>query len=122
MTRPVLDDRDAIAEPLRFLHQVCRHEHRLAAVADAAHQVPDRTPRLRVQPRRQLVEKDDLRIVDQGECDEETLLLSARKRHEPGPSTHSIVVVFPAPFGPIKPKISPSTTSKDTLSTATVRP
>ena len=24
------------------------------------------------------------------------------------PSTHSIVVVFPAPFGPISPKISPS--------------
>ena len=36
------------------------------------------------------------------------------------PSTHSIVVVLPAPFGPISPKISPSRTSNDTSSTATV--
>src|SRR5579872_1524705 len=38
------------------------------------------------------------------------------------PSTHSSVVVLPAPFGPIRPKISPSTTSNDTSSTATVDP
>ena len=38
------------------------------------------------------------------------------------PSMHSIVVVLPAPLGPIKPKISPSLTSNDTSSTATVRP
>jgi hypothetical protein len=38
------------------------------------------------------------------------------------PSTHSIVVVFPAPFGPIKPKISPSLTSNETSETATVAP
>src|SRR5947209_6760758 len=38
------------------------------------------------------------------------------------PSTHSIVVVLPAPLGPIRPKISPAWTSNDTPSTATVRP
>src|SRR5947208_3037572 len=38
------------------------------------------------------------------------------------PSTHSIVVVFPAPFGPIKPKTSPSLTSNETSETATVVP
>ena len=38
------------------------------------------------------------------------------------PSTHSIVVVFPAPFGPISPKISPCWTSNDTSATATVGP
>jgi len=32
---------------------------------------------------------------------------------------HSIVVVFPAPFGPISPKISPSKTSNEISSTAT---
>src|SRR5258708_12602180 len=32
-----------------------------------------------------------------------------------------IVVVFPAPFGPRKPTISPLVTSKETLSTAIVR-
>ena len=36
------------------------------------------------------------------------------------PCTHSMVVVFPAPLGPISPKISPSYTSNDTSSTATV--
>ena len=38
------------------------------------------------------------------------------------PSTHSIVVVFPAPFGPMRPKISPRRTEKETSSAATVVP
>ena len=38
------------------------------------------------------------------------------------PSTHSIVVVLPAPFGPIRPKISPRRTVKETSSAATVGP
>jgi hypothetical protein len=38
------------------------------------------------------------------------------------PSTHSIVVVLPAPFGPISPKISPWRTSNDTSATAVVLP
>jgi len=33
---------------------------------------------------------------------------------------HSIVVVFPAPLGPIKPRSRPSFTLEDTSSTATV--
>src|SRR5258708_11182203 len=38
------------------------------------------------------------------------------------PSTHSIVVVLPAPLGPIRPKICPASTSKEMPSTATVDP
>ncbi len=38
------------------------------------------------------------------------------------PSTHSMVVVLPAPLGPMRPKISPRATSKLTPSTASVRP
>ena len=38
------------------------------------------------------------------------------------PSTHSIVVVLPAPFGPINPKTSPSLTSNETSETAAVAP
>src|SRR5437773_8960907 len=38
------------------------------------------------------------------------------------PSMHSMVVVLPAPLGPMSPKISPSNTSKETSSTATVEP
>ncbi len=34
------------------------------------------------------------------------------------PATHSTVVVLPAPFGPSTPKISPSSTSNDTSTTA----
>ncbi len=64
--------------------RVGRQEHRLAAGADAAHQVPDRPPRLRVEAGRQLVEKDEVGIVDERERDEEPLLLAARERHEPG--------------------------------------
>jgi len=35
---------------------------------------------------------------------------------------HSTVVVFPAPFGPMIPKISPRWTVSDTSRTATVSP
>src|SRR5579884_730317 len=38
------------------------------------------------------------------------------------PSTHSTVLVFPAPFGPTIPNISPWYTSKEILSTATTGP
>ena len=38
------------------------------------------------------------------------------------PIMHSTVVVFPAPFGPKMPKISPSATENDTSSTATTGP
>ena len=39
------------------------------------------------------------------------------------PMTHSTVVaVFPAPFGPRMPEISPSATENDTSSTATADP
>jgi len=63
---------------------VRRQEHRLAAVPDVAHQLPDRSPSLGVEPRRQLVEKHDLGIVDQRQGDEQSLLLPARQVHEPG--------------------------------------
>ncbi len=38
------------------------------------------------------------------------------------PPMHSIVVVFPASLGPIKPNISPSLTLKDASATATTEP
>ena len=80
----VLDDGDAVAEALGFLHQVGGQEDGLAAVADAAHQVPDGAPRLRVEAGGELIEEDDFRIVDERERDEQALLLAAGKVHEPG--------------------------------------
>ena len=79
----LLDDGDTIAQPLRFFHQVRGEKHRLAAVANAAHQIPNRAARLRVETGRQLVEKHDLGLVDQCERDEQPLLLAAGQRHEP---------------------------------------
>ena len=59
------------------------HKDGFATVADAAHQVPDRPPRLRVEPGGQLIQKYHFRIVDQRQSDEQPLFLSTRERHEP---------------------------------------
>src|SRR5437016_7950589 len=59
----MLDDCYPVAQPFGFLHQMRGQKDRLAALADAAHQIPDCPPRLRVQPGGQLVEKHHLRIV-----------------------------------------------------------
>ena len=81
---PAVDHAQVVAQPFGFFHQMRGHEHGLAAFADAAHQIPDRTARLRVEPGRQLVEKHELGIVDQRQRNEQPLLLAARERHEPG--------------------------------------
>src|SRR5262249_28172607 len=54
-----------------------------ATLANAAHQVPNRAARLRIETCRQLVEKYQLWIIDESECDEKPLLLTARQGHEP---------------------------------------
>src|SRR5688500_11920245 len=79
---PMLDDCHPIAEALGLFHQMRGQEYRLAARADAAHQVPAGAARLWVESRRQLVEEDHVRIVDEGEHDEQPLPLTARERHE----------------------------------------
>src|SRR3954451_19166966 len=79
-----VDDGNPIAQALRFFHQMRGEKDRFSARPNAADQIPDSAPRLRIEPRRQLIEKHQLRIVDQRERDEEALFLSARQRHEPG--------------------------------------
>src|SRR5580692_1457567 len=80
----VLDDCYAVAQPFGLLHKMGGQKNRLAALADTAHQTPDRAPRLRVKPGGQLVEKHHLWIVDQRQGNEQSLLLAAREVHEPG--------------------------------------
>src|SRR5579863_796593 len=46
----VFDDCHPVAQPLGFFHEMSGQENRLAALADAAHQVPYGAPRLRIQP------------------------------------------------------------------------
>src|SRR5437899_430000 len=43
----MLDDCYPVAQPFGFLHQMRGQKDRLAALADAAHQIPDCPPRLR---------------------------------------------------------------------------
>ena len=69
--------------PLCLLHEVSRQEDGLAAVADAPHEVPDGPPGLRVEAGGELVEEHQLGRVDQGQGDEQPLLLSPGQRHEP---------------------------------------
>ena len=73
-----------VTQPLGLFHQMCRQEDRLAAVAYIAHQIQDGPASLRVEPRGQLVQEHQLRVVDQRQRDEQPLFLITRERHEPG--------------------------------------
>src|SRR5579872_63321 len=95
---PVLDDGYPIAQAFGLLHEMSGQENRLAALTNAAHQVPNRAPRLRVQPRRQFVEKYQFRIVDQRKRYEQSLLLAAREGHEPGIALVPKAKLFQQPF------------------------
>src|SRR5690606_454599 len=78
-----VEDGDAVSVTLGLLHQVCRQQYRLPTCTDAAHEFPDGASCLRIEAGGQLVEKDDVRVVDERQGDEQTLLLSTRQRHEP---------------------------------------
>src|ERR1051326_7250722 len=75
----VIDDGDAIAQPLRFFHVVRRQEHRSAAFAKAAHDFPQLQTALRIETGRRLVEEENVRTADERGRDGETLLLPARQ-------------------------------------------
>src|SRR5580693_8507564 len=81
---PVFDDGYPVAQPFGLFHEMSGQENRLAAVADAPHQLPDGTPRLGIEACGELIKKDHLRIVNQRQGNEESLLLAAREGHEPG--------------------------------------
>ena len=76
---PVAEDRDAVGEALRLLHEVGHEEDRHAAVADRLDEPPCLAPGMRVEAGRQLVEDGDLRPADQREGDRQPLLLAARQ-------------------------------------------
>jgi len=80
----VLHDGYAIAEALGFFHEVGGEEYGFAAVADAADEAPDGVAGLGIEAGGELVEEDDFGVVDEGESDEEALLLAAGEIHEPG--------------------------------------
>ena len=63
------DDDEVVGEPLGLLERVRRHDDGRAVVAQTADEVVDVEPGVRVQPRRGLVEEDDLRPSDEGRRD-----------------------------------------------------
>ncbi len=95
----VFDDGYPVAQALGLLHKMGSQENGLAALADSADQVPDGAPRLGVEAGGQLVEKDQFRIVDQREGNEQSLLLAARQGHEPGISLVDEAKLFEQAFG-----------------------
>ena len=79
----VVDDRHAVAQPLGFVHVVRRQQHGAAGGANLANDLPQLPPRLRIEPRRRLVEEQQLRIADQRAGHGQPLLLPARELADP---------------------------------------
>jgi len=71
-----VDERDAIAELVGFRHIVRRHDDGASLRMEVAQNLPQRIPRLRIEPDRRLVEEEDRWLVDQRARDHEPLLLS----------------------------------------------
>src|SRR5437899_12382944 len=79
----VIHDRHAVAQTLGFFHVMRRQQHRPAGRTEAPDDLPQLAPRLRIEPRRRLVQKQQLGLADEGAGDGEPLLLPARQRHNP---------------------------------------
>ncbi len=76
MIRPCSMIANPVAQPLRLLHQMGREKHRLAAIAHSADQLPDGSPRLRVESGGEFVEKYHLGLIDQCQGDKQPLFLT----------------------------------------------
>src|SRR6267143_4479192 len=77
----VIHDRDAVAQPLGFLHVVRREQHGAASGAKPADDLPQLPARVRVETRRRLVEEQQLGLAHQRARHRQPLLLSAGERH-----------------------------------------
>ncbi len=73
----VVHDGHAVAEDLGFVHVMRGEDDRFALALDQPHQIPEVAPGLGIEAGRRLVEKEDLRVVHQGDGDGEPLFLSA---------------------------------------------
>src|SRR5262245_13508471 len=70
----VIDDGDAVAERLRFIHVMCRQQDRPAGLAVPAQHVPQLASRLWIQSRRRFIEEEELRVARQRAGNGQTLL------------------------------------------------
>src|SRR5688500_13154109 len=79
----MIDDRDAVTEPFRFIHVVRREHDAAARGAQPLHQVPELPARLRIQSGRRLVEEQQFGISGERAGDRQALLLSPGQRADP---------------------------------------
>ena len=81
----VVDDRDAVAEPLGLVHVVRRQQDRASRRRGSASIMSQSCSRLcGIEARRRLVEEEDLRIADERAGDGEALPLPAGELADPG--------------------------------------
>ena len=73
----VIHDADAVAEPLRLIHVVGGQDDGATRLFELVHEVPQMTPRLRVEASGRLIEKKQFRIADQCAGHGQPLLLSS---------------------------------------------
>ncbi len=75
----VIDDSEALAEGVSFLHVVSREQNGFAAAVVLANDLPEKQARLRIQSRARLIKEKHQRIVHHGACDGESLHHAAGK-------------------------------------------
>src|SRR5512138_156716 len=79
----MVDDGDAVAEPLGLIHVMRREEYRAARRFELLDEVPDLSARLGIEPRRRLVEEEQIRVAHDRTGDRQPLLLAARQLADP---------------------------------------
>jgi hypothetical protein len=84
----LVDDDEAVAQLLGLVHVVRRQDERRAALLQPEQAIPQHVARLRVEPRRRLVEEQDARVVDEAAGDREATLHAAR---EPRPCSSLVL-------------------------------
>src|SRR5207302_681980 len=90
----VVDEGEAVAQSLSFVHEVGHEYHGCAAVPDALDECPRLAPRLRVEP-------SDPIITFWAFSSERPCILVEPEAGTRSQEMHSTAVVLPAPFGPI---------------------
>src|SRR5262245_14601782 len=75
----MIDDGDAVAQNLGFIHVVRREHDRASHRLELGDQLPELPPRLRIESGGWLVEKEQVRLAHNRARQREALLLSARQ-------------------------------------------
>ncbi len=77
-----VENREAVAESLRFVHEMRRQQNRLAFLQQTLQALPDQVTRLRIEAGGRLVEQQQVRIVHQRACQRQAPLHAAGECRE----------------------------------------